>query len=470
MEDVGGKEDEEPAGVPEDQRRCRRLTLAPSVPPFELASVEDAVDVGPDKVLSDNLKNGRLSSFDLVNADGVSRELLRSSAEWFDADLQAHASSSVASPFGDRWEEDEPSSVIVSLSKIVETMPVTDHGKAKIIARSSSQVTVGSPTALNYSLKSDKMRAAAGGRRGDRWEEDDPSSVIVSLAKIVEAMPVTDHGKAKIIGRSSPQDTTESPTVLNYSLKIDKMKAAAGGRRGFRVKPWRGPLPRARPAPLMVLGDFLPKHLVEHHCCSDQSSKTPQADGWESIGLNTGPCTGVGLSQNSLKERAKTYGRPRIDLHLSRGKRLGKTLASLPLNQPSATKTPVLLGSTVLSTNSCRTKGPSYAEMAARPPPQSGSQRAPPQLHNGGGQQRQTQQQAGRSAPDWNRVRSMTGRNYGRPPVGRGRPGPMIFGQNERRREWRQSNHEERQIGSGGSQRTDQRTEGYATEVPQNQK
>jgi hypothetical protein len=46
----------------------------------------------------------------------------------------------------------------------------------------------------------------------------------------------------------------------------------------------------------------------------------------------------------------------------------------------------------------------------------------------------------------------------------------MIFGQNERRREWRQSNREERQIGSRGSQRTDQRTESHAAEVPQNQR
>jgi hypothetical protein len=108
--------------------------------------------------------------------------------------------------------------------------------------------------------------------------------------------------------------------------------------------------------------------------------------------------------------------------------------------------------------------------MAARPPPQGGSQRAPPQLHNGGGQQRLTQQPAGRLAPDWNRDRSMTGRNYGRPPAGRGRSGPPIFGPNETRREWRQSNREDRQHGTGGSQRADQRTDGHAVEVHQTQR
>jgi hypothetical protein len=404
MEIVGGKEEEDPVGDPEDQRRCRRLTLAPSVSSFELASVEDAIDVGSDKVFSDNLKNGRMSSFVLANADGVSQEILRSSAHLLGDELQAHVLSSAALLVGDRWEEDEPSSVIVSLSEIVESMPVTDHGNAKIIVRSSSQDIAGSPPALNNSLNTDKLRTAA------------------------------------------------------------------GGRRGFRVKPWRGPLPRARPASVTVLGDFLPKHFVDHHGCSDQVSKTPQAACLVSIGTDIGSCTGAALSQTSLRERAKAYGRPKIDLKLTRGKRLGKTLTSFPSDQPSAPKPSLLPGSKVLPTSSCRVKGLSYAEMAARPPPQSGAQRAPPQLHNGGGQQRLTQQQAGRPAPEWNRGRSMTGRIYGRPPVGRGRPGPPIFGQNERRREWRQSNREDRQMGPGGTQRADQRTEGHAVEIHQNQR
>jgi hypothetical protein len=115
------------------------------MPSVEFASVEDAVDVGSDKVFSATQKICRASLMDYVSADGDSREHLRSSAQLIDADMQAHASSAVALLIGDRWEEDEPSSVIVSLSKIVEPMPVTDHGKAKIIVRSSSQATAGSP-------------------------------------------------------------------------------------------------------------------------------------------------------------------------------------------------------------------------------------------------------------------------------------------------------------------------------------
>jgi hypothetical protein len=72
MEVVGGKEDEVPSGDPEEQRRCRRLTLAHSVPSFEFASMEDAVDTGSDKVSSASLKISRSSSIDLVNADGAS--------------------------------------------------------------------------------------------------------------------------------------------------------------------------------------------------------------------------------------------------------------------------------------------------------------------------------------------------------------------------------------------------------------
>ncbi|KAG8065423.1 hypothetical protein GUJ93_ZPchr0004g40376 [Zizania palustris] len=105
MEVVGGKEDEDPAGDPEEQRRCRRLTSAPSVSSIEVVTVEDASD--------DDSETS-------VSADGASREQLRSFSQLIDADLQEHASSSGALPIGDRWEEDEPSSVIVTLSKIVE--------------------------------------------------------------------------------------------------------------------------------------------------------------------------------------------------------------------------------------------------------------------------------------------------------------------------------------------------------------
>jgi hypothetical protein len=90
---------------------------------------------------------------------------------------------------------------------------------------------------------------------------------------------------------------------------------------------------------------------------------------------------GVGLTQQVLREQAKCFGRPKIDLHQSRLKRLGKNLmlieprlaAAKQLQKPSSTAIDHLFGSTLL-----RTRGPTYAEMAVRPPPQGGDQRAPP--------------------------------------------------------------------------------------------
>jgi hypothetical protein len=159
--------------------------------------------------------------------------------------------------------------------------------------------------------------------------------------------------------------------------------------RGVWIRPWHGPLPRPKPAPVMVLGNFLPKQFVDQLSCADQQlmKETPEADKRRVTNVSSTD-VGVGLTQQVLRERAKCFGRPKIDLHQSRLKRLGKNLmlikprlaAAKQLQKPSSTAIDHLFGSMLL-----RTRGPTYAEMAARPPPQGGDQRAPPPPPQHGG-------------------------------------------------------------------------------------
>jgi hypothetical protein len=165
-----------------------------------------------------------------------------------------------------------------------------------------------------------------------------------------------------------------------------------------------------------------------------------------------GPSFEVGSSQERLRERAKSFGRPKLDLQASRAKRLGKHLISFPAARVQAHSTISLrrlqVAESVLRQEDRRNRGPTYAEMAARLPPQGGPQRGVSQPQQGGGQQRPPPQLGGRNlATDWVRHRSGQGRNFGRSAAARGHPGPPPFGSHERRREWRQANHENRSFG-----------------------
>jgi hypothetical protein len=74
--------------------------------------------------------------------------------------------------------------------------------------------------------------------------------------------------------------------------------------------------------------------------------------------------------------------------------------------------------------------------------------------------------------PDSDREKMSTGRAYGRPLAGRGRPGPQLLNPPEQRKEWQQANHE-RPYGnhhvqgstSGASYRTEHRADARPTEV-----
>jgi hypothetical protein len=87
-----------------------------------------------------------------------------------------------------------------------------------------------------------------------------------------------------------------------------------------------------------VLGDFLPRNLAEQSCrvISEEKSRfglPVKKLTSEVISLKKtfdGLSIEVGFSQEQLQERAKFFGRPKLDLQASRAKRLGKHLISFP--------------------------------------------------------------------------------------------------------------------------------------------
>jgi hypothetical protein len=77
---------------------------------------------------------------------------------------------------------------------------------------------------------------------------------------------------------------------------------------------------------------------------------------------------------------------------------------------------------------------------------------------------------------DWDREKMSSRRAYGRPLARRGRPGPQLLNPPERRKEWRQANHERsygnhhiRGSTSRASHRTEHRADARPTEVVQQQ-
>jgi hypothetical protein len=129
-----------------------------------------------------------------------------------------------------------------------------------------------------------------------------------------------------------------------------------------------------------VLHDFLPKHFVEQDGCANKATVLSFPE------KTTVPCVkaGLGLNQQMLRERAKLFGRPKLDLQLYRSKRLGKKLLTHQTE----------LSAAILTSPSDRR--PTYAEMAARPPPQGGDQRGERfgNQSQGGAQQRPFNHQA----------------------------------------------------------------------------
>jgi hypothetical protein len=440
MEVVDG-EDDEAIEEFDDQRRCRRLTMVPSLPAIEGVTMVDV----PDDVLEAD------STPDLGESHEFQNTLCSAPLAGFDSDWDcAHG---------------------VSGQRFRGIKQVNGSGESLEQLRSASPEVEDDPKESG---------------RGE--EESSPFVNELQIAMIQEV--VRDHGNAKIIDRLLAHGEPGSKYPIS-GLSADKLVKGAAGCRGTRIRPWRGPLPRPKPASLTVLGDFLPRNLTEQadRANSEEKSRSgsmgKKTTAEVTLGKKTidGPSIGVGFSQEQLRERAKMFGRPKLDIQAFRAERLGKHLISLPLARvqipPTSSLRRLQVSGSIPRQEERRNLGPTYAEMAARLPSQGGPHRGVSQPQQGGGHLRQPPQLGGRnSATDWGRDRSGQGRSFGRSSAVRGRPGSLSFGAQERRREWRQANLDDRALGvsndrtsaSGAPQRPGQRLDGHSAEGAQQQR
>jgi hypothetical protein len=156
-----------------------------------------------------------------------------------------------------------------------------------------------------------------------------------------------DLGNATIFVRPSVKlALAKSSPKTGTCLEKQSLDLGDVVHRGVQIRPWRGPLPRPKPAPVMVLGDVLPKQFIDQLSCADQQlmKEMPEADKRRVTNVSSTD-VGVGVTQQVLQERAKCFGQPKIDLQQSRLKRLGKNLmfiepkfaAAKQLQKPSST-------------------------------------------------------------------------------------------------------------------------------------
>jgi hypothetical protein len=336
MEVVDG-EDDEAIEEFDDQRRCRRLTMVPSLPAVEGVTV---VDVSDDDLEAES-NPGQGESHEFQNP------LFSASLAGFDFDCDcAHG---------------------VSGQHFRELKQVNGSGDSLEQLRSS-----------NPEVEDDPKESG----RGE--EESSPSVNELQRAMIQES--VRDHGNAKIIDRLLAQGAPGSKYPISGHT-TDNLAKGAVGCRGTRIRPWRGPLPRPKPASLAVLGDFLPRNLAEQAGRAISEEKLRFGSTEKKItaevisGKKTldGPCIEVGSSQEQLRERAKLFGRPKLDIQAFRAERLGKHLISLPLARvqipPTSSLRRLQVTGSIPWQEDRRNQGPTYAEMAARLPSQGGPHR-----------------------------------------------------------------------------------------------
>jgi hypothetical protein len=155
------------------------------------------------------------------------------------------------------------------------------------------------------------------------WGEEESSPTVHDLPRAMIKESGRDHGNAKIIDRLPAQGASGSKFPTS-GHKPDRLAKGAVEGRGTRIRPWRGPLPRPKPALLPVLGDFLPRKLTDQPCRAISEEKSGLGSPGKKSTLD-GPSDHVGYSQEQLRERAKFFGRPKLDLQAYRAKRLGKT-------------------------------------------------------------------------------------------------------------------------------------------------
>jgi hypothetical protein len=136
------------------------------------------------------------------------------------------------------------------------------------------------------------------------------------------------------------------------------------------MRPWRGPLPRPRPAAISVLGDYFPIQL--------QSNLEGSKEDWTGKGNQS-----LILGHDELVVlRAKSFGRPTLNLESHRSDRVNQRRRRTGLFISSSNLKP----SPQHASSPIQVHGKlSYAAMAARPPPAGARGPPPPRGAAGGG-------------------------------------------------------------------------------------
>jgi hypothetical protein len=120
-----------------------------------------------------------------------------------------------------------------------------------------------------------------------------------------------DVGATNIIVKSNDKATDLTEPQSNNNTKNRLFLNRRSGRIGIPMRPWRGPLPRPRPVAITVLGDFFPiqsRSDLEYRAkenCPDKGDRP------------------LILGHDELVLWAKSFGRPKLDLEVHRGDRVG---------------------------------------------------------------------------------------------------------------------------------------------------
>jgi hypothetical protein len=180
METADGQEGEALEGIA-DQRRCRRLTMAPSLPAVEVEDVpvddsEAESNLGQGEFLDfqNPVLSASLAGFDVdcAGANGVSnqkvRELKQVNGSGDSLELLQSSIPEVGEDPKERgWGEEESSPSVHDLPRVVIKESGRDHGNAKIIDRLPAQGASGSkfPTSGH---RPNRLANGAVGCRGTR--------------------------------------------------------------------------------------------------------------------------------------------------------------------------------------------------------------------------------------------------------------------------------------------------------------
>jgi hypothetical protein len=172
-------------GAMDDQRRRRRLTLAPTPSAMDEVTVEEIFDDDSDSDCAPNQgessamvslsHSALLLGHDVdpiregTNGNSVDDLLTVTANQMSESELKEQLWSSVGFPKGSRWWEEDTSNTISNRQMIAASPLVTNPGSAKIVVRPPSNTACSTKTQTAPSATKNKMLSNLGDtRRGVR--------------------------------------------------------------------------------------------------------------------------------------------------------------------------------------------------------------------------------------------------------------------------------------------------------------